>query len=69
MHRGLLVSAQDVPAATCDICGYQEFDREAILRLEMLLGEADAPPDLPRPNPRAQVVETPDSRVTRRPKP
>lgn len=36
--NGHVVSIPNIMVATCDVCGYQEFDREALLRLQALLG-------------------------------
>lgn len=39
IYRGMLVSIPDMLVWICDICQYQEFDREALARLETLMGE------------------------------
>lgn len=49
MHNGMLVSMPDMPVWTCDICGYQEFDQEAVSNLDTLLGVNDSAPDTQRP--------------------
>lgn len=51
LHAGMLISVPDVPVWTCDICGYQEFDREAVINLDTLLGVSDVAPDTQRPRP------------------
>ncbi len=45
MYSDMLLSAMDMPAYVCDVCGYQEFDESALVQLEELLNdrsEADA---------------------------
>lgn len=63
----MLVSVPDMPAWTCDVCNYQEFDRESVLRLEMLLGQTDdLVSDAARMTTKTQPVEAPESRTPRR---
>jgi hypothetical protein len=38
VHQGMMISAPDTPAYICDMCGYTEFERQAVLRLNHLLG-------------------------------
>jgi len=40
IHNGHVVSAPHTPRYTCDICGYQEFEPEALERLLRLVGES-----------------------------
>lgn len=35
---GMLLSVPNMPALICDVCGYQDFDREGLTRVEALLG-------------------------------
>jgi hypothetical protein len=63
----ILVSAPDMPAWTCDVCNYQEFEQEAVLRLDMLLGQPDEPSsDSQRVSTKLQP---PDTLAPRRAKP
>lgn len=39
IQRGQMISAPDTPAYICDMCGYTEFEPNAVLRLNRLLGE------------------------------
>ncbi len=41
IYNGLFVSAPDTPFWECDICQHQEFDGEAIKKLEILLDADD----------------------------
>lgn len=41
IYNGMLLSAPQIPFWTCDICQHQEFDREAVERLESLLASDD----------------------------
>ena len=69
MVGDLLVSAPDTPLWKCDICGYEEFDREAIMHLEALLGQYESVPDSQRMNPKLQSLDASDSTTPRRVKP
>ncbi|NDJ74885.1 MAG: YgiT-type zinc finger protein [Chloroflexi bacterium] len=40
-----LISAPNVPAWCCDVCGIVIFDPAAIRRIELLVGEAGPPPN------------------------
>lgn len=65
-----LVSAPDMPAWTCDVCNYQEFDRDAVVRLEMLLGQSDElSGEAPRSNAKLSALESAESLTPRRAKP
>lgn len=44
-----VVSAQKIPAWTCDVCGETEFDEGALQRMELLLGQGLLPPNRYRP--------------------
>jgi hypothetical protein len=57
VYNGMFVSAPQIPFWTCDICQYQEFDREAIEKLETLIGFVDAPQQRP-----PEKVSTNDTR-------
>lgn len=49
VHNGLFVSVPNMPAWKCDICQYQEFDYDAMIRIEVLVGQLSLPTDSPRP--------------------
>ena len=38
LHDGKMISAPDMSAYICDVCGYTEFDYTAVLVLNNLLG-------------------------------
>jgi YgiT-type zinc finger domain-containing protein len=42
LHHGRLISVPDMTVYTCDVCGFQEFDPEAMTILQRLLGHATA---------------------------
>lgn len=65
MHEGQLVSAPNMLVWTCDICGYQEFDREALTALDALLGTTETTPDTQR----SKAPENFDPSIARRLKP
>lgn len=46
-----VISVPDMDVWTCDICGFQEFDREAILNIETLLAESSLHETLRTKNP------------------
>jgi YgiT-type zinc finger domain-containing protein len=46
-----VVSAQKIPAWTCDVCHETEFDEVALQRMELLLGQGLLPPNRYRPAP------------------
>ncbi len=43
MFEGSLLRVPNMPAYTCDVCGYQELEAAAMTRLELLVGKLDAP--------------------------
>jgi hypothetical protein len=65
----MLVSAPETPLWKCDICEYEEFDREAVMRLEALLGQYESVPDTGRFNPKLPSLDASDSTTPRRAKP
>lgn len=69
LYDDTLVTMPDMPAWTCDICHYQEFDPDAVLRVEALVGQAGTPPNTHRPAPKPGLVDASDSDLTRRVKP
>ena len=42
-----LVHSVDVPALKCDACRLVIFDADAVARLELMIGEAGPPPNVP----------------------
>jgi hypothetical protein len=66
LHHGMLVSVPDMLIWTCDICEHEEFDRDAILQLEALLGAADSPLDIQRSNTKVQSIEIAEPPPVRR---
>lgn len=42
-----LVHSADVPALKCDTCRLVIFDADAVARLELMVGEAGPPPNVP----------------------
>jgi len=43
IYEGRILSVPDMPAYVCDICGYQEFDYQAMQSLYLLMGRSDDP--------------------------
>jgi len=41
LYQGLLISAPDTPAFVCDVCGYQEYEQDALALILALAGEHD----------------------------
>lgn len=37
--EGMMMSVPDTLAYTCDVCGYQEFDRDAVAHVDALVGD------------------------------
>lgn len=52
MFDGQVLSAPDLPMYVCDVCGYQEFDSEALLDIQLLTGQLDTNPEEDPPQPR-----------------
>ena len=61
VHDDMLISVPDMPIWTCDICGYHEFEREAVSRLETLMKQGAS--EVRR---KSAKVKSPESRTTRR---
>lgn len=38
LHEGVMLIAPDMPVYVCDVCGYTEFEREAVTRVTRLVG-------------------------------
>jgi YgiT-type zinc finger domain-containing protein len=69
LHRGMLVSVPDMPVWMCDICGHEEFDRDAVAQLEALLGPPDGVPETQRNNSKIQSIDLSETPPLRRMKP
>jgi hypothetical protein len=46
--RGMFVSAPSMPAYTCDVCQFREFDEQALTYLDALVGQMSLPQAAPR---------------------
>ncbi|MBC8171947.1 MAG: hypothetical protein H7X77_09745 [Anaerolineae bacterium] len=71
VFNGQVVSIPSITVYTCDVCGYQEYDRDALLRLQSLMGatknteqDEDA-----RPKPRTANFDSSETGKSPRPKP
>jgi hypothetical protein len=62
VHGDMLVTVPDMPVWSCDICGFYEYEREALARLDNLMSRPSAAP-------RARGAKTPPNRPSRRVKP
>ncbi|MBI1278172.1 MAG: hypothetical protein GC179_08595 [Anaerolineaceae bacterium] len=69
IYNNMLVSVPNTAVWQCDICQYQEFEHQTILRLETLLGIQDSPLESLRNTPKITSLETPESTTARRVKP
>jgi YgiT-type zinc finger domain-containing protein len=58
----MLVHVPDMPVWVCDICGFYEYEREALTRLDNLMSGGKAAP-------RARGPKSPSNRTSRRVKP
>lgn len=45
VYDGTLVSAPNVPAWVCDVCGLTLFDSAALQNIEFMIGESGPPPN------------------------
>jgi YgiT-type zinc finger domain-containing protein len=43
VHGDMVISVPDMPALTCDVCGYHEFEQHALIEVEALVSEAKRP--------------------------
>lgn len=71
VYNGMLLSVPGMPAWTCDLCQYQEFDYDAVARIEALVGHVGMPSDPARPASKLPAVDAdlPDSSLPHRIKP
>lgn len=65
VYGDLFISVPHIRAWICDICGYQEFDRATLLRIETLVGQANQP-STNSPVTRATASDIPESKATSR---
>lgn len=54
---GMVMSVPDTPALTCDVCGYHEFDRAVMARLDALVGDRNDEPASSRRVARATRID------------
>ncbi|PJF28325.1 MAG: hypothetical protein CUN53_00750 [Phototrophicales bacterium] len=52
-----MLSAPDVPAWRCDICSYLEYDEDALMRLDLLIGGLETQADPVRATARYLQIE------------
>jgi len=62
VHGDMLVTVPDMPLWTCDICGYYEYERDVVARLETLMTS-------PAHHPRQTKTKVQTNRTSRRVKP
>jgi hypothetical protein len=71
MYNGRLLSAPNVQVYTCDVCGYEEFEPEAMQQLQSLAPESVSLPDdvryVSKP-PTTDIMDIQDINSTRRSK-
>lgn len=58
VHGNRLVNVPDMPIWTCDICGFFEYEREALARLESLMTRPNAAPRVRRTKTKVQTNRT-----------
>jgi hypothetical protein len=66
MHHGMLISVPDMLVWVCDICQHEEFDHDAVLQLEALLGSPETGSDGQRSNAKVQAMDMPEPPPARR---
>jgi len=69
VYGDMLVSVPHMLAWVCDICGYQEFDRATLLRLETMMGQVNTPTANDWSSAKMQPPDVPEATNTRRLKP
>lgn len=52
-----VLSAPDIPAWRCDICSYLEYDEDALMRLDLLIGGLETHADPVRATARHPQIE------------
>jgi hypothetical protein len=61
MYGDTLVNVPEMPVWSCDICGFYEFEREVLTRVDHLISGGSAP--------RVRGTKSPANRTPRRVKP
>lgn len=71
VQNGMLLSVPNMPAWQCDICQYQEFDFDALGRVEALVGHFGPPDERARPAAKLPSVDAdaPENKLPHRVKP
>lgn len=54
---GMMMSVPDTLAYTCDVCGYQEFDRDTVAHIDTLVGDGRRAAGTGRPTTRAHRID------------
>jgi YgiT-type zinc finger domain-containing protein len=68
--QGRVISIPNIAVYTCDVCGYQEFDRDALLRLQTLLGaNSSSPQEDTRLTTKSPSIDPVEKGKSPRPKP
>jgi len=62
VHGSMLVNVPDMPVWTCDICGFYEYERDALARLDSLMNSGKG-------TSRRSRTKTQTNRISRRVKP
>jgi hypothetical protein len=57
VYSDTLLTVPDMPGGRCDICHFTEFDHEALVRLDRLVGGVELPDDAQRPGTRPQPYD------------
>lgn len=58
VYHGMLLSVPNMPVWKCDLCEYQEFDYDALTRVEALVGRLGLPDDPVRQPSKLQSVDS-----------
>ncbi|MBK8025430.1 MAG: YgiT-type zinc finger protein [Chloroflexi bacterium] len=58
VYRSALLSVPNIPAWSCDICAYLEYDDDAMARLEALVGEYILTNETARANPKPAALDS-----------
>lgn len=54
---GMVMSVPEMPAHTCDVCGFQEFERSLVAHVEALVGQDHRTPSPARQSARATRID------------
>lgn len=70
LMNGQVISVPNISVYVCDVCGYQEYERDDLLRLQALLGAAShGAQGENRPTARSAQPDAPEAGKSPRPKP